>query len=193
MTAWGAHGLDLIDWALGKGPQSGPVEVWPELGDASAPVHWLLKTMKANSWKEGHALTCPVHFKYADGTAIHLDDKGPGFGGLFVGEEGSIMVDRDIYQIKRSGEEMKSVHEPKASGDGATAHISHWFECVKSRTLSRADVEVAHRTCTMCHVGNIARWLGRKVAWDPKTETFGDDKEANSYITREARQPWVIA
>ena len=191
MTAWGAHGLDTIQWALGT-DLSGPVEAWPELGDESGPILYGWTPLKDNSWKEGRSLTCPVHFKYADGTTVHLDNQGSGAGGLFVGEEGAIMVDRDTFQTKRSGEEMKTVREPKGSDDGAIAHMNHWLECIKSRELSRADVEVAHRSSTMCHLGNIARWVGRKITWDPETETFGDDEEANSYISREAREPWVV-
>lgn len=191
MTAWGAHGLDTVMWALGK-QRSGTIEICPERTDETVPVRFLLMTLTDNSWKEGHALTCPVHFKYADGTKIHLDGKGPGFGGLFVGGQGTIMVDRDVLQTKRSGEEMTTVREPFASGDGTAAHMNHWFECIKSRTVSRADVEVAHQSCTLCHLGNIARWVGRKIVWDPETETFGDDEEANSYISREARAPWAV-
>ena len=144
-------------------------------------------------WKEGHALTCPLHYKYADGTVIHLDNKAPGFGGLFAGSDGAIMVDRDNLQIKRSGEKMTIIAGPPNDDGSTTEHLADWLACIKSRKLSRGDVEIAHGSTTMCHLGNIARRLGRKIIWDPKTETFGDDKEANSHIRREARKPWVVA
>jgi predicted dehydrogenase len=191
MTGWGAHGLDIIQWGLGT-EQSCPVEVWPELEGESGPIVFQGQPLKDDSWEEGRSLTCPVHFKYADGTTVHLDGQGPAGGGLFVGEEGTILVSRGRFQTKMNGEDMKNVGDPKGSND-TTAHMNHWLDCIKSRELSRADVEVAHRSCTMCHLGNIARWVGRKLTWDPETETFGDDAEANSYISREAREPWVVA
>jgi hypothetical protein len=192
MTAWGAHGLDTVMWALGKDPND-TIEVWPEITGENSVSTFAGFPLKDNSWKEGPRLTSTVHFKYPDGTTIHLDGRGPGFGGLFVGEKGAIMVERETFQLKLSGEEMKTVKEPVIDDDGIFAHMDHWKECIKSRNVSRADVEVAHHSTTLCHLGNIARTVGRKIVWDPKTETFGDDKEANSYISRKAREPWGVA
>jgi hypothetical protein len=44
----------------------------------------------------------------------------------------------------------------------------------------------------MCHLGNIARWTGRKLRWDPVKEVFPDDAEANRFLDRERRKPWVL-
>jgi len=44
----------------------------------------------------------------------------------------------------------------------------------------------------MCHLGNIARWTGRKLRWDPEKECFPGDDDANSYIERPMRAPWQI-
>ena len=60
---------------------------------------------------------------------------------------------------------------------------------VRSRELSVADVEIGHRSCTVCHLGNIARWVGKPLKWDPVAEKFDSD-EANAYVSREARKPY---
>ncbi|MEA3366154.1 MAG: hypothetical protein U9Q79_11000 [Candidatus Hydrogenedentes bacterium] len=52
---------------------------------------------------------------------------------------------------------------------------------------------MGHRSTTMCHLGNIARWVKRELKWDPVTETFPGDDEANGYLDRERRAPWTLA
>ena len=52
--------------------------------------------------------------------------------------------------------------------------------------------EIGHRSATVCHLGNIARWLGRRLHWDPVKETFADDAEANRYLDRNRRKPYVL-
>jgi hypothetical protein len=63
---------------------------------------------------------------------------------------------------------------------------------VKSRREPIEPVEVGHSTANICHCGNIAMRLGRKVQWDPKTETFVDDEEANGMLRRPYRGQWSI-
>ena len=53
-------------------------------------------------------------------------------------------------------------------------------------------MEVGHRAATACHLGNIARWLGRPLRWDPVEETFPGDDEANALLRRPMRAPWKL-
>jgi hypothetical protein len=53
-------------------------------------------------------------------------------------------------------------------------------------------VEIGHRSATVCHLGNIARWTGRKLRWDPVKEKFVGDKDANQHLDRERRKPWTL-
>ena len=55
-----------------------------------------------------------------------------------------------------------------------------------------ADVEIGHRSTTVCHLGNIARWTGRKLQWDPDQEQFVGDAEANQLLFRSQRQGFEI-
>jgi hypothetical protein len=73
----------------------------------------------------------------------------------------------------------------------------HWYnfiDCVKTRRQTAAPVEIAHRTVTICHVANVAMLLGRPVKWDPKTEEFPGDAQANSMpmVDRSRREPWTL-
>jgi len=62
----------------------------------------------------------------------------------------------------------------------------------KTRKLPNADVEIGHRSISVCHLVNITRELGRKVQWDPKNETFGTDAEANTYLSRPRRKGFEL-
>jgi len=66
------------------------------------------------------------------------------------------------------------------------AHFQNFVDCVKSRNQKNliAEIEEGHISTTMMHLGNIAYRTGRKLIFDGKTETFGNDKEANSYLSR---------
>lgn len=169
MTGWGSHGLDIIQWALGK-DDTGPVEVWPE----------------------GEGLECPVGFRYADGVQVLLDGKCDGGGGVFVGDAGRILVTRGRFEAQPR----EIAVEPLTTSDirlyQSDNHMQNWLDCIRSRELPVADVEIGHRSTTMCHLGNIARWTGRKLQWDPAAERFVGDDDANGYLERPMRAPWSV-
>jgi hypothetical protein len=45
---------------------------------------------------------------------------------------------------------------------------------------------------TLCHLGNIARWLGRPLKWDPEKEVFPGDDEANTYVDVPKRKGYEL-
>jgi len=52
------------------------------------------------------------------------------------------------------------------------------------------DAEIGHRTCSMGQIAHIAVRRGRKLAWNPDTETFTNDDEANGMLERPSRNDW---
>ena len=71
-------------------------------------------------------------------------------------------------------------------------HIRNWLDCIRNRQKPNGDVEIGHRSATVCHLGNIARWAGRKLQWDPVKETFVGDDEANRYLDRTRRKGYEL-
>jgi hypothetical protein len=67
-----------------------------------------------------------------------------------------------------------------------------FIECVKARQKPFRDIEIAHRACSVCHLGNIAYWLNRPLRWDPVREEFIGDAEANRWLDRPKRAPWRL-
>ena len=71
-------------------------------------------------------------------------------------------------------------------------HLRNWFDCIKSLRRPFADVTIGHSSTTLCHLANIARWLGRKAKWDPAKEIFPGDDEANQYVDRPRRKGYEL-
>ena len=66
------------------------------------------------------------------------------------------------------------------------------LDCVKTRQRPFRDIEVAHRTVTVCHLGNIAVRTGKKVQWDPAKEQIIGDAELAKWATKAYRAPWKL-
>ena len=63
---------------------------------------------------------------------------------------------------------------------------------MKSREDPTEFVEAGHRTASLCHLGNIAMKLRRKIRWDPQQEQILDDEEAGKMLSRPMRAPWTL-
>ena len=187
MTGWGSHGLDQIQWALGM-DASGPVEVWTD-GKAFAPPVYSEPESRARG--EAACRSPAVFYRYANGAVVEQGQAGPG-GGTFIGAHGTIKIDRGQCaatppELARQPVPASGVHLARSDN-----HMQNWFDSIKSRKRPVADVEIGHRTATVCHLGNIARQLGRKLRWDPEQERFTDDDEANALTERRQRKPYQI-
>ena len=189
MTGIGSHGFDQIQWALDL-DHTGPVEVWCEGGKLPAVSY-----SAPESQARGNRLTSKdyrVRFRYANGVEIHLEEGEPGAGGVFIGEQGKIRignntVDSNPAEIAKHPPQDLKIRVPVSDN-----HIQNWFDCIKSRNRPIADVEIGHRSAVICHLGNIARWVGRRLRWDPEREVFPDDAEANRYLERPMRKPYQL-
>ncbi|WP_205880881.1 Gfo/Idh/MocA family protein [Limisphaera ngatamarikiensis] len=186
MTGWGSHGFDMIQMALGM-DDSGPVEVWIEGEKLVPPVY-----TKPEPKDRGDRICSQarVFFRYANGVVLEPseDPKPPGFGAIFITDRGRFRVDRGRVESDPEEYAIELLkRRPRGFDDD---HLKNWLDCIKTRQRPNADVEIGHRSATVCHLGNIARWVGRRLRWDPVREIFPDDPEANQYLERERRKPW---
>lgn len=173
VTDWGAHMIDVAHWGMGT-EDTGPIEVegkgtWP-------PSTNLFNTATAFEF------TC----KYANGVSLIVKNGGPC---RFEGTKGWLDFEGGANPAslltERIGASEIHLYESKD-------HHGNFIECVKTRQRTAAPVEVAHRSLTPAHLGNIAMLVGRKLRWDPAAERFIDDAEANRYLARAYREPWVL-
>ena len=122
-------------------------------------------------------------FEFANGVKIYHDEKGSRMS--YKGTEGEIPGPKGTRK-----QTPPNIHIPNYKGHGGL--IGDFVHCVRTREKPFRDIEVAHRTATLCHLGNIAYWLKRPLKWNPKTEEIIGDKEASRWLDREAREPWGL-
>ncbi len=58
--------------------------------------------------------------------------------------------------------------------------------------MHQFEIEIGARAAAMCHLANISYRVGRKLTWDDKAHKFAGDAEANGYLTRDYRKPYVV-
>lgn len=180
MTGWGAHGFDQIQWALGL-DDTGPTEIIVDGPAMKTPIYG--KPEPANRGNE--ICSQPrLSYRYANGIIVRLDNANRG-GGIFVGEKGKMEVFRGRLASNPAemSKELLAKH-PKQN----ESHLGNWLDCAASGERPIADVELGHRTATVCHLLNIGRRLGRNLKWDPDAERFLGDAEANAMLTRPTRK-----
>jgi hypothetical protein len=84
--------------------------------------------------------------------------------------------------------------EDEEGSDAVVDHFTNFIECVRSRRWQdlHADILEGHLSSSLCHLGNIATRLKKQLRFNPHGERFIDDAEADSYLTREYRYPFVL-
>ena len=80
------------------------------------------------------------------------------------------------------------------TSEPAMSHFENFIACVRSRKREDlyCEVEEGHRSSALCHLANISYRLGRKLVFDPATETFPGDAKANGLLTRQYRAPYTL-
>jgi predicted dehydrogenase len=188
VTNWGAHHLDIVQWAL-DADDSGPLEVEGRGQRNASGLH--------DVFYDVH-----VDFTYPDGVSVQLrSDLKSRSGGFvrFQGADGWILVSRDTLDAEpkslltsRIGPD--EIHLDRGPEGAEGDHMAAWLHAVRARSSQslNAPAEIGHRSATVCHLANIAMTLGRKLRWDALREQFIEDDEANRMTRRPLREPWRI-
>jgi predicted dehydrogenase len=174
---WGAHTIDLCQWA--------------NQSDDTVPTEW-----EANE--------AGITGRYANGVTVICDflatpfgDRSPQYttstgtcpvryegdeGWVETGDNGEVLLSENL--IKSQG---RLFVKP---GTSAKGHGRNFFDCVKTRARPVCNQDVMRRSHIACFAAELAWELGRKIAFDPVSETFVGDEEANRRIRRATREPW---
>jgi len=179
----GVHQTDVAQWALGK-DDTLPVKV-----DGMGGRY----TYKDQGQTPN---TLAATYQYEDGKMLVFEVRGRqtnrefdvGVGNIIYGSKGYMAFPK--YSSFKTMVDGKPGPEGKAGGD----HFENFHEAVRRRDPSflNAPIEKGHRSAALCHMANISYRLGRSLVFDPKTETFPGDAEANKMLTRNYREPFVV-
>jgi predicted dehydrogenase len=151
--------------------------------------------------------------EYGDKTRVQIEvrnwytnsEDGLRMGLLVFGSEGWMRLGSDDWAtfFGRKDEPGPKMSEKEANarvdtlntrGGGEEGHLANFIDCVRSRKRQdlKAELLEGHYSTAMCHLSNIAYRTGRQVIFDSTGETFTGDTEANSYLTRNYRPPFVV-
>ena len=205
VTGWGTHSYDQINRGLGT-DDTGPVEIWleepvtvqgtgkfqtpPRKGDTGVDYHGMARGVVGPRAR--------MRLRFASGTEVklHLDgDEGPGLGAIFVGEKGSVEINRNMI-LGEPAELTKGMDRVlPGEGRGTEYNVRNWLECIETRRLCNADIEIGQRSTTLCYLVNIVREVaeaGEKLGWDPVAERFTNSEKGNAFLDREPRKGWEL-
>ncbi len=170
VTDWGAHMFDIVQWALDL--------------DHSGPVHFKPPSKPAEKG---------LVYTYENGITVTHTKWGEGNNEIqFIGTEGRLEVSRGY--LKTFPDESLAEKPIEKSNPVRVYHSDNhhedWLKAIKNRTRPICDVEIGHRTASVCNVANIAYALQRPLEWNPVREQFVDDPGANLMLDRAYRAPW---
>ncbi len=168
MTDWGAHHFDIAQWALGM-DDSGPVEIIAP-GQENNPV---------------------LTYRYASGVTMTRDSFG-GQGVLFTGTDGKIEVNRRYIRTWPERLTREAIGPDEVHLYRSDNHYADWLTAIRTRSRPICDVDTGRHSVIVCHLGNIAYQLGRKLQWDPAKERITNDPEVGRLLTRSMRSPWHL-
>ncbi len=176
----GIHGLDIARWGL----------------DVSYP-----KRVTAGGGKYRHdddqqtPDTMMVTYDFPENKTITWEGLswsplGPhdvGFGIGFHGTAGSIVIHGSGYsQYDMNRKEI----ETKSGTNGDSDHFADFLDAIRTGRRPTADIEKAHQSTLLCHLGNIAFRTNQVLNIDTTNGHIQDDAIANEYWSKEYANGW---
>ena len=158
-TDWGAHMFDIVQWGLDM-DESGPIEIIPA----------------------GFEDTKYLTYIYANGVVVTEEpfDEKQTKGVKFWGDKGWIEVSRGHFLASDDSLLPPNAEVSEGAYETKIPHLENFINALKTKTDPVVPVEIGHRSCTVCTLGNIAYDLGRPIKWDPQAEKFVNDPEAEA-------------
>jgi predicted dehydrogenase len=201
----GIHQADMARWALNKWTH--PVRIYGT-GD------YFVYDSDQETPNVQH-----MEFEYEDGSLLQFEVRGLGtnpegeirIGNLIYGSKGWMKIASEdvggcqvrFADIKLNSSGFSSYEEEQgptftdndpAKADSVLNHFTNFLDCVRSRDWQalNADILEGHLSTALCHLGNIATQLKRSLRFNPHAEAFINDAEADSYLTKTYRYPYVL-
>lgn len=186
MTDWGVHMLDFALVGMGATtPKSimatGGKFAYP--GDAAETPDTLTTAYEFDDFT--------VQWEHANG--IDGGPYGRNHGVAFIGNFGTLVLDRGGWEVIPEGDRMEAVPLQKSQDNGLDKHTNNFIEVVRSRKLEdlNAPITAGAHIAIFSQMGNIAYRTGEKIYWDAQKERF-TSKAANKLLAAEYHNGYRI-
>ena len=184
----------MAQWGLGM-DESGPEEVWVE----GEPFKRVISSPAKPGGRQRGPNAPKVFMKFPGDIIMELGGSKDWSGVCFVGEKGSITVTRGRSSSDPAELIAEPVKNPKVELYRSQGHHNDWLDCIKERRDPVAHAEAGHRSATICHLGNIARWVsevtgetGQRLKWDAQNEQFTNSPEGNRFLDQQRRKGFEL-
>jgi predicted dehydrogenase len=186
----GIHDLDMAVWGLG-------VDTLPKQ----------ITSRGGRMMLHQHASEYPdnmnVAYEYPDGRLLIYENYPFTAYGLHGFDNGNVFYGTEGYMVFSRRGAFSTFLGPKSTPGptegrelrgrkGYEEHMAEFLTAVRKRTPTRANAEVAHRSCALVHLGEIAQLTRGRLEFDPQSQRFVDCDEANSLLTKAYRSPYVL-
>jgi predicted dehydrogenase len=188
MTDWGVH---LLDYALFGMDVTAPKSIMAMGGKYGYPNDACETPDSLQTIYEFDGFN--IMWDHAIGINDGAYGRNHGLG--FVGENGTLVIDRDgwevVPEIVDNNKRMEAMPLKKGTGQGLKNHVKNHLDCISSRNPNtNASVEIGAHIAKFSALGNIAYRTGKKLVWDGTQIT--NDQDANSYLIPNYREPWKL-
>lgn len=186
MTDWGVH---LMDYALYGMKAGTPKSVMALGGKFAYPddAEETPDTLQAVFEYDGFSIL------WEHATGIDGGNYGRNHGISFIGNNGTLVLDRSGWEVIAEKDRMESIPVQQNQGSGLNNHTVNFIDAVKSRdnTILRAPLKVGYDAALVCHMGNVAFKTGDRIYWDQGKGQFTDNK-ANGHINANYNNGWSL-
>jgi len=186
MTDWGVH---LIDYILYGMDRAVPTSVMAIGGKYAFPDDAMVTP---------DTMTAVYDFKDFTMTWEHSIGIGLGnwkrpHGMAYTGENGTLVLDRNGWEVFPEKQKIEAVPLQKNVGNGLDLHVRNFLDCVKNNTPQKlnADINIGRNVALVAQMGNIAYRTGEKVFWNNDKQVFST-KTANALITPVYNNGWSL-
>ena len=120
------------------------------------------------------------------------------YGVAFIGNKGTIVTDRNSYQVFPEWDGSTSSHKTESMHvtglrEAHSPHVRNFLDCIKSRETPVCPPEIGRAAAIHAHIPNIAARVGEPVLlWDDTRSRFTNSRKANDLIMPEYRRPWTV-
>jgi predicted dehydrogenase len=181
ITDWGAHHMDIVQWALGM-DEGGPVAIENIVATTPPPSALYNTTTDFN-----------FDVVYANGVRANFtNDRRNGI--LFEGEGGkSIFVSREELTMNPESLRKDKIREDEIHLYESRQHEKNFIDHIFDGKPTAAPIHAGHRSISIAHLANIAIRLGRsEIKWDPVSESVPGDAKANAMLSRPSRKAYAV-